>query len=105
MAHNAKGYDANFIKEELHRRGVKFDLITNGRKLMQIVIPALKIMIIDSHNFIPAPLSKIPKIFGLQGAEKGTYLYRFNTKANWTYTMIFHPFSTLRRECPARTCI
>ena len=76
----------------LHKRGVKFDVITAGRKLMQVVIPRLKIRIIDSLNFIPAPLAKFPKIFGIEGATKGMFPYRFNTKSNWNYRGDMPPF-------------
>ena len=85
IAHNAKGYDAQFIRQELDKRRVKYDKITAGRKILHVMIPHLQIRIIDSLSFISQPLSKFPKMFGLQNIAKGTYPYRFNTKANWSY--------------------
>ena len=85
IAHNAKGYDAQFIRQELDKRRVKYDKITAGRKILHLMIPHLQIRIIDSLSFISQPLSKFPKMFGLQNIAKGTYPYRFNTKANWSY--------------------
>lgn len=87
IAHNAKHYDAIFIRESLQRCGIRFDFIPNGRKLMELRIPALRIRIIDSLNFIQAKLADFPKMFGLSGdsARKGTYPYEFNTLNNWAY--------------------
>lgn len=108
IAHNAKGYDAQFIKEYLQRKGFAFNSIPDGTKLMQIVIPKLKIRIIDSANFIPAPLSEFPRMFGLAGARKGMYPYAFNTPENWDYVgpmpelSEFLPASRWGKEKPRR---
>jgi len=64
---------------------VKYDKITAERKNLHLKIPHLRIRIIDSLSFISQPLSKFPKMFGLKNIAKGTYPYRFNTKANWSY--------------------
>jgi len=85
VAHNARGYDAQFIKAELLRQGILFQLISNGRKLMQLTVDKLRIRIIDSLNFIPAPLSSFPKLFGLHGVRKGLFPYRFNVPQTWSY--------------------
>ena len=85
IAHNAKGYDAQFIREELDKGRVKYEKITTGRKILHLMIPHLQIRIIDSLSFVSQPLSKFPKMFGLKNIAKGTYPYRFNTKANWSY--------------------
>ena len=85
IVHNAKGYDAQFIREELDKRKVKYSRIDTGRKILLLEIEYLRIRIIDSLSFIPQPLVKFPKMFGPRDIAKGTYPYRFNTKANWTY--------------------
>ena len=85
IAHNAKGYDAQFIREELDKRKMKYTRIDSGRKILLLEIGYLRIRVIDSLSFIPQPLAKFPKMFGLKNMAKGTYPYRFNTKANWTY--------------------
>ena len=85
IAHNAKGYDAQFIREELDKRKVKYTRIDSGRKILLLEIGYLRVRVIDSLNFIPQALAKFPKMFGLKNMAKGTYPYRFNTKANWTY--------------------
>ena len=85
IAHNAKGYDAQFVREELDKRKVKYSRIDSGRKILLLEIGHLHIRIIDSLSFIPQALAKFPKMFGLKNMAKGTYPYRFNTKANWSY--------------------
>lgn len=85
IAHHAKGYDAHFIKQYLSTRGMRYDYIPKGHKIMELRIKGLNIRIVDSVNFIPAPLAAFPKMFGLEGARKGVYPYEFNTAANWDY--------------------
>lgn len=67
VAHNAKGYDAHFIKEAMSRQGMRYTYTPNGLKIMDLKIPQLSIRIIDSVNFIQARLSQFPKMFGLKG--------------------------------------
>lgn len=86
VAHNAKGYDAQFIKESLSRRGIHYEYIPNGHKIMQLKIRGIGIRIIDSINFISGSLSKFPTIFGLgDDVRKGHYPYAFNVYSNWDY--------------------
>ena len=85
IAHNARAYDAQFVKAELLRQGIAFELIPNGRKIMLLTIPRLHIRLIDSLNFIPAPLSLFPKLFALEGIRKGVYPYQFNQTHTWSY--------------------
>lgn len=86
IAHNASGYDMLLIKESLMRRGIQFECIPSGRKLVKMSIPRLNIHLIDSLNFISAPLSSFNKMFGLDAhVKKGNYCYEFNTLENWSY--------------------
>ena len=53
-----------FILEEIYKRtGVSPEIIYNGGKVMSLVIPKHNIRMIDSLNFIPMALSKIPATF------------------------------------------
>ena len=85
VAHNAKGYDAQFIKAWCAQQRVAFDYVPNGHKIMELRLPALKIRIIDSANFVPVPLSRFPAMFGLPAMRKGVYPYEFNQQQYWTY--------------------
>lgn len=91
VAHNASGYDMLLIKESLMRRGIQFECIPRGRKLVQLTISRLNIRLIDSLNFIGARLSSFPKMFGLENARKGDYCYEFNTVEHWTYDDVMPP--------------
>ena len=41
--------------------------------------------LLDSFNFIPQPLSALPKTFGITEAKKGDFPHLFNTSANQNY--------------------
>lgn len=85
IAHNSRGYDCQFIKEALCRKGIKFEYIPNHNKIMQLTLRGLRIRVIDSANFVAAPLSDFPQMFSIGEARKGTYPYLFNTRENWNY--------------------
>ena len=55
-------------------------IILNGLKIMSIEFE--KIKLIDSHNFIPMPLSKFPKTFGFYEMHEGYFPHLFNTPEN-----------------------
>ena len=68
FAHNLKAYDGIFVMKYIINNPLPTDglpkIILNGLKLMSIEFE--KIKLIDSHNFIPMPLSKFPKTFGFK---------------------------------------
>ena len=58
----------------------------NGAKIMELSITDPDIRFIDSLNFIPMPLSKFPKTFGLTELAKVTFrisLIRRQTSTMW----------------------
>ena len=73
----------------------KRNVVMNGAKLMSIDVKekarnkkkkdVTTLRIIDSCNFIPAPLSSFPKTFGLTEMKKGYFPYLFNTRVNENY--------------------
>ncbi|KAM4023523.1 uncharacterized protein ACNLHF_028190 [Anomaloglossus baeobatrachus] len=84
IAHNAGRYDAYFIVKELisEKRCVK--LISRGGRLLCVTLPDLDIRFIDSLNFIPMKLSKLPQAMGFSGS-KGHFPHFFNTEENQNY--------------------
>ncbi len=74
-----KSYDGffimNFIIKNLLPTDILPDILLNGSKLL--VIKFMGIKIIDSINFIPMSLSKMPKIFGLSELKKGYFPHFF----------------------------
>lgn len=86
VAHNMKGYDGVFLMHYMLKHGVVHNVIYNGTKIMQITVcSSLDMRIIDSLNFFPMPLSRLPKTFGLQNVKKGDFPHLFNKKENYGY--------------------
>ncbi|XP_071032985.1 uncharacterized protein [Parasteatoda tepidariorum] len=85
IAHNMKAFDGQFIMGWLLRQGTTPDVIPNGSSLMSIRHNSLSIRIIDSLNFMPMALSKLPSCFGLSELKKGYFPHLFNRPENQTY--------------------
>ena len=87
IAHNMKSYDGFFLMEFIIKNILPTDnvpeILLNGSKLL--VIKFMGIKIIDSINFIPMALSKMPKTFGLNELKKGYFPHFFNTPTNQSY--------------------
>lgn len=83
-AHNARGYDSQFILTDLCNKGYpKFDVIATGSKILRIVIGNIKFQ--DTLSFFMCPLSHLPKAFNLNEEQKGCFPHLFNTFQNWDY--------------------
>ena len=81
IAHNFGKYDGSFILRWLLERGVKCAPLMKGGKI--ISLRAGKVVFIDSLNFLPMALSRLPKTFGLTNVlKKGYFPHFFNTVAN-----------------------
>ncbi|XP_055709012.1 uncharacterized protein LOC129805255 [Phlebotomus papatasi] len=89
IAHNAKGYDAQFILEELCQREEKIEPILQGCKILYAKVKGVTFL--DSLSFIPFPLSQFSKSFGLPECDKGYYPYKFNTTENRSYIGPYPP--------------
>ena len=46
----------------------------NGGKIMELRFPEHKLKFLDSLNFIPMPLKKFPKSFGVKELKRDTFL-------------------------------
>ncbi len=69
IAHNAKGYDAHFLLQYLFENGIPAKVIPKGCEVM--ALSACGIRVLDSLNFLPFPLSALPKAFNLKEMKKG----------------------------------
>ena len=93
IAHNFQGYDSYFIVKHLDQQAIPYDVIYNGAKCMTLTTKkrkgkkqfAVEIKFIDSLNFIPMPLAKFPKTFGLDELCKGYFPHYFNKDENQQY--------------------
>ena len=86
IAHNMAGYDGYFLLDYLVRNGVKHSVIFTGSKIMGIFVKnGLNMRVIDSLNFFPMKLAKLPEAFGLDTLRKGFFPHFFNTEDNQNY--------------------
>ncbi|XP_046399322.1 uncharacterized protein LOC124165837 [Ischnura elegans] len=85
VAHNAKSFDNQFVlKTMLEKTAWKPELLMNGSKIVSMSYGGLRF--IDSINFIPMSLAKLPAALGLDNElTKGFFPHLFNTSANSSY--------------------
>ena len=83
LAHNAQAYDLHLIMQYIHERGVRPEMIRNGQKILCLEAGGLKF--IDSLNFFPMALAKLPKAFDLTELSKGFFPHLFSTAENQDY--------------------
>jgi G:T-mismatch repair DNA endonuclease (very short patch repair protein) len=80
IAHNSKGYDAYFIYNYLIRNSIKPEIIFQGSKITHCLVRSgLNIKLLDSMNFLPMALSRLPGSFGLKELKKGYFPHLYNT--------------------------
>lgn len=93
-AHNLKGYDGRLILDFLEAQQISpKSLFQRGDKVLMMVVKnpfnggKTQLTFKDSLLHIAAPLSSLPKMFGLDEdmMEKGMFPYLFNTPENQDY--------------------
>lgn len=82
FCHNFRGYDSYPIVSYMYENAILPEVTMNGSKFMSIEVRHLKMKFIDSLNFIPMALSKIPKVFNLSELAKGYFPQPFNKCEN-----------------------
>jgi len=95
LAHYGRGFDHLLLLNRLYRRQVKCEPIFDGHKLLQLSLPQFKMRFIDSHRYVPLPLSQLPKRFEninrilgentLSANEKGIFPFKFNREEHYDY--------------------
>ncbi|XP_045215064.2 uncharacterized protein LOC123565260 [Mercenaria mercenaria] len=89
ICHNFQGYDSYPILQYLYKNAIVPTVIPNGAKIMSLIVPSCKIKMIDSINFLPMALSKLPAMFGFSELSKGYFPHLFNRQENQT-TVLNH---------------
>ena len=82
IAHNSRGYDAQFVLKWLVDKSIKPYCIYSGTKIMAMEIEAFGISFKDSLNFVLGALAALPKTFGLKELKKGFFPHYFNKPSN-----------------------
>ncbi len=85
LAHNLKGFDGVFILKTFIDNNIIPDVICKGQKLLEIRVPQRNLRFIDSFNFLPMGLAKLPDAFGLDCGSKGYFPHFFNSPENQNY--------------------
>ena len=86
--HNLKGFDGNFIIEELYKQGMKVaDQLTTGAKTLKCTYfyETTGITFKDSLCFMPMALSELPGMFNFEELHKGWFPHAFHTRENLRY--------------------
>lgn len=85
IAHNSRSFDSHFILNYCVENSVFPDIIYNGSKIMSMTIHSgVEIRFIDSLNFLPMALKKLPGALNLaHDLKKGQFPHFFNTSGNW----------------------
>ena len=86
IAHNGQAYDHQFILNYvLQKTSLNPELLMRGTKIILMEIGNVKFL--DSLNYFPMALSKLPKAFNLPSElKKGYFPHLFNMKINEKYT-------------------
>lgn len=84
ISHNGRAYDHVYIMRDLLKRKKPVSPLLSGLKVLKIVYNNTLIFL-DSLNFIPMSLSKMPKAFGIPDTQKGIYPHYFNRMSNSDY--------------------
>ena len=88
LAHNAKGFDNNFIlREVVEKNYMDMHVILQGSKLLRMKVGNVKF--IDTLSFLNMPLRSLPKAYGCQQLAKGFFPHSIHTKKNVNYKGYF----------------
>ncbi|XP_052806406.1 uncharacterized protein LOC128235642 [Mya arenaria] len=80
LCHNFQGYDSYPIVQYLYKCGILPTIVPNGAKIMSLTVDSCKLKMIDSINFLPMALAKLPSMFGIEELKKGYFPHLFNRK-------------------------
>ena len=83
LSHNGGSYDLYHIMPYIHKQGIKPEVIQNGLKVL--CMKAQDLTFIDSLNFLPMSLDKLPSAFRLNELCKGFFPHLFSTPEHQDY--------------------
>ena len=74
LCHNFQGYDSYPILQYLYKNSVLPNVVANGAKIMSLTVPHCKIKMIDSINFLPMALAKLPRCLASTSSKRDIFL-------------------------------
>lgn len=88
-------YDGCFLIQYLISQTIRPSfVIYRGSKIQMFNVGQLNIRVLDSFNFLPMALGKLPKAFQLDSLKKGYFPHFFTSVANLTYVGSYPPAET-----------
>ena len=79
----------NWCYLSYYRKKQSPSIIPCSSKSISTTYKTLNIRPIDSLNFLPMALNKLPPCFGITDLQKGFFLHLFNTRENQDYAKSF----------------
>lgn len=91
LFHNLS-YDGQFLMQYLLSQAIRpSSIIYRGSKIQMFGVSGLQIRVIDSFNFLPMALAKLPEAFQLESLAKGFFPHFFTCEANRKYVGPYPP--------------
>ncbi|KAK3106839.1 hypothetical protein FSP39_000995 [Pinctada imbricata] len=91
MFHNLS-YDGQFLMQYLLSQSMRPSfVIYRGSKIQMFNVQSLQIRVIDSFNFLPMALAKLPKAFQLDALAKGYFPHFFTRREHLNYVGPYPP--------------
>lgn len=88
-------YDGQFLLQYLLSQSIRpLLIIYRGSKIQMFNVGELNIRVLDSFNFLPMALSKLPKAFQLESLKKGYFPHFFTSLTNMNYVGPYPPVET-----------
>lgn len=88
-------YDGQFLLQYLLSQSIRPSfIIYRGSKIQMFNVGELNIRVLDSFNFLPMALSKLPKAFQLESLKKGYFPHFFTSLTNMNYVGPYPPVET-----------
>ena len=85
-------YDGSFLLQHLLSQSIRPSfVIYRGSKIQMFTLNHLSMRVIDSFNFLPMALSKLPKAFQLDSLAKGYFPHFFTSRENLKYVGPYPP--------------
>lgn len=79
-------YDGSFLLQYLISQTISLSfIIYRGSKIQMFNVSQLNIRVLDSFNFLPMALAKLPKAFQLDSMKKGYFPHFFASRVNSKY--------------------
>ncbi|XP_074661123.1 uncharacterized protein LOC141913858 [Tubulanus polymorphus] len=86
FAHNFMSFDGYFVLRFLVNQGILPEVIPNGGKIMSMYVKHLNMQFLDTLNFLPMKLAKLPSTLGLIELKKGYFPYLFCREETLNYS-------------------